>query len=365
MILKELLSNLGIMTSLLFLYTQFTNSSPLEKSSTLPRRLLLGALGGTLSTILMFYSIHLGNTIIDLRHIPIIMLSFYGGAVPALISMVIVVLGRFLIGVNSSSYLAIFLIISISVVSVYFSNKQLSKRIKILIILSISNLIYSVLYSFLIKDITILIVLIPTFWVISYLGGFIAFYIVEYLRSSQELFNRFKSESSTDGLTGLNNVRKFDEMFNSLLEKLGTNNEKLSLLFIDIDFFKKVNDTYGHIEGDLVLKELGVILKNSARTFDIVSRNGGEEFSVILLDCPLNRAIEISELIRNKVERHQFILSTGKKINITISIGLACFDETTKDPTLLIDNADKALYQAKRTGRNKVCVFLESSYNAY
>jgi diguanylate cyclase len=279
--------------------------------------------------------------------------------------MVLVIFGRFLIGINSSSYLAAILIVSISIVSLYFSKKELSKKIKVFVILTISNLIYSVFYSYIIKDVAILILLIPVFLVISYLGGFIAFYILEYLRSSQELFNRFKSESLTDGLTGLNNYRKFDEIYNSLLKSLETNNESLSLLYIDIDFFKKVNDTYGHKEGDLVLKELGDILKNSARSFDIVSRNGGEEFSVILLDCPMKRAVEIGELIRRNVESHLFILSSGKKINITISIGVACFDETTKDPALLIDDADKALYQAKRTGRNKVCVYLHSSNNAF
>lgn len=79
----------------------------------------------------------------------------------------------------------------------------------------------------------------------------------------------------------------------------------------------------------------------------------------------MKRAVEIGELIRRNVESHLFILSSCKKINITISIGLACFDETTKDPALLIDDADKALYQAKRTGRNKVCVYLHSSNNAF
>jgi diguanylate cyclase len=356
MILKELFANLTILTSIIFLYTQLTNDSPLTRRSSLSTRILIGILGGVLSNILMLYSMPLGNTIIDLRHIPSIMLSFYGGAVPALTSMILVIIGRFLIGVNTSSYAAVILIVSITLVALYISNRNLTYKNKIILSLTFSNIIYSIIFIYLIKDFKILISLIPTYWAISYLAGFIGFYIVEYLRNSQELLNRYKTESTIDGLTGLNNVRKFDEVFNNLLDNLELKKEMLSLLYIDIDFFKKINDTYGHKEGDLVLKELGNILKSSSRSFDIVSRNGGEEFTVILLDCPLKRAEEISEHIRTTVENHVFTLSTGKNINITISIGVASFDETTTDPTLLIEDADKALYQAKRTGRNRVCV---------
>jgi diguanylate cyclase len=356
MIIKELFSNLAILTSMIFLYTQFTKSSPLERTSALLRKILLGFLGGLLGNILMQYSIHFGDTIVDLRHIPIIVLSYYGGTIPALISMILVIIGRLFISINTSSYAAIFIIVVITLVSIYFSKTKFSKKVKIVTIISYSNISFSILFSFLITDMKALLLLLPSYWAISYLAGFIAFYMLEYLRNSQELFNRYKSESSTDGLTGLNNVRKFDEVFNSLLNNLEIKKEKLSLLYIDIDFFKKINDTYGHKEGDFVLKELGSILKNSTRSFDIVSRNGGEEFTAILLDCSLDRAVEISELIRTNVESHVFTLHSGAKINITVSVGVACFDETTREAPLLINDADDALYQAKRTGRNRVCV---------
>ena len=354
--IKELFSNLAILSSLIFLYTQFTSTSPLNRTSTLSKKIIVGLFGGLLSNILMLYSMHLGTTIIDLRHIPSIVLSFYGGAVPALVSMILVIIGRFLIGINTSSYAAVIMIVSITFISIYISNRKISKNNKILLILTFSNIIYSVLFVYLIEDIHLLAVLIPTYCVISYLAGFIAFYIIEYLRNIQELFNRYKSESTIDGLTGLNNVRKFDQVFNQILINLETKKEMLSLLYIDIDFFKKINDTYGHKEGDVVLKELSSILINSSRSFDVVSRNGGEEFTVILLDCPLNRAQEIGERIRRAVENHVFTLTSGKEISITISIGIACHNETTADPSLLMEDADEALYHAKRTGRNKVCV---------
>ncbi len=124
---------------------------------------------------------------------------------------------------------------------------------------------------------------------------------------------------------------------------------------VDIDFFKKVNDTYGHIEGDIVLKELGLILSENCRHFDEVSRIGGEEFSVLLPDCAYPRAMQIAERIKDAVKIHTFTLSTGVKIHITISIGVASYPETIQDIEKLMEKADTALYAAKRSGRNRVC----------
>ncbi|WP_254842628.1 GGDEF domain-containing protein [Bacillus sp. MRMR6] len=223
--------------------------------------------------------------------------------------------------------------------------------------LTFSNIVFSSLALVLIKDTDLHGPIIVTYCAISYIAGYMSFYIVHFLRSSQEMFNKYKSESTTDRLTGLNNVRKFDEVYNKLINDLKTNNQSLSLLYIDIDFFKKINDTYGHTEGDEVLKELGSLLLNNTRNFDLVSRNGGEEFTVILLDCRLDRAFEIAEQIRKKIEKHNFTLNSGKEINLTISIGIASYQETTEDSAMLIKDADQALYQAKNTGRNKVVAF--------
>ncbi|WP_330602983.1 GGDEF domain-containing protein [Anaerosolibacter carboniphilus] len=104
----------------------------------------------------------------------------------------------------------------------------------------------------------------------------------------------------------------------------------------------------------MVLKELGKILLKICRNFDIVSRNGGEEFSVMLIDCHPQQAISIAERIRSNVEQNAFILSNGKIISITVSIGIAIYPDTTLDLSRLIKEADNALYKAKQTGRNKV-----------
>ncbi|MFC0416860.1 diguanylate cyclase [Cytobacillus solani] len=355
MMIKDLFTNLAILVSVLFFYSQVSNKYPLQTKSTLKIKILIGVLGGVLSNTLMQYSITVDNTMVDLRHIPTILLAYYGGAIPALISMIMTLVGRFLISASVSSYLAILISVSGTLFALFFSKQNYSKKVKILAIVTFNNLVFSIVFSYLVSSLIIVLKVLPIYWIVSYLSAYLSFYVLAYIRKSQKLFNKYQTESTTDGLTGLNNVRKFEEVFEHLIKDLQTNEQKLALLFIDIDFFKKVNDTYGHSEGDVVLRELGLRLQQSTRTFDIVSRNGGEEFTVLLLDCPLNRANELAERIRKNVEDTPFTLHSGKEIDLTISVGVACYQETTKDPTMLIEDADKALYQAKQSGRNRVC----------
>lgn len=354
MIIKELFSNLAILASLLFLYSQLTNNRPLHRMSSIKRKIIVGIVGGVIGNILMQYSIHIGDSIVDLRHIPIILLAFYGGFIPAYLSMVLIIIGRFLIGVNLASILAMVIMLLVTTGAVVLAKSRITRKTKVILSLTWNNLVFSILYTLVITDTEILMILIPIYWVVSYLGGLAAFYIINYLRSIQLLFEKYKNESTVDGLTGLNNYRKFDAIFNDLLEKVEGKNEKLSLLYIDIDFFKKINDQYGHVQGDQVLKQLSEILQKSTRSFDITSRNGGEEFTVLLLDCPLEKAMNIAENIRKAVEENPFNLSSDT-IHISVSIGVACYNETTSDAKNIIEDADKALYKAKNTGHNKVC----------
>lgn len=136
---------------------------------------------------------------------------------------------------------------------------------------------------------------------------------------------KYEEESSLDYLTGLNNVRHFDAIWNAHISNAREKNEKLSLLMIDIDYFKRINDTYGHSNGDVILKELGTILKKSTRAEDIVSRNGGEEFSVILPNSSHSQAAEIAERIRKEVETHTFSISHSKRFILPFRLGLRHF----------------------------------------
>jgi diguanylate cyclase (GGDEF)-like protein len=159
----------------------------------------------------------------------------------------------------------------------------------------------------------------------------------------------------TDGLTGLYVQRYYkervrDEVFRALEHKL-----PLCLMMIDVDHFKKYNDTYGHLVGDKVLKAVARILKETVRTVDLVARYGGEEFSVLLLKTPWGGAKTVAERIRQRVADQEVV--AGQTVtHITVSIGVSELSPQFKDVEGFIDTADQALYRAKGDGRNCVRV---------
>jgi diguanylate cyclase (GGDEF)-like protein len=163
--------------------------------------------------------------------------------------------------------------------------------------------------------------------------------------------------TTTDKLTGLPNRHCFDERVEVEWHRTDRNKENLSMLMIDIDYFKDYNDTYGHLQGDKALKYTGKIIKNSlTRKVDYVARWGGEEFIVLLSQASYNGTLEIAERIRRNVERAFVLTKSGDKTKLTVSIGAFLCKSPKDDLTIdkFITNADNALYQAKRTGKNKV-----------
>uniref|UniRef100_A0A7C4Y517 GGDEF domain-containing protein n=1 Tax=candidate division WOR-3 bacterium TaxID=2052148 RepID=A0A7C4Y517_UNCW3 len=168
------------------------------------------------------------------------------------------------------------------------------------------------------------------------------------------LYEKEKRRASRDGLTGLYNHRFFQEFLQKQIEKSKRDKKVFSLLFIDIDNFKKFNDRYGHLAGDYVLKEIANVINGSIRSSDIAARYGGEEIAVILPETDDENALRTAEKIRRNIESHSIILNEqNEAINITVSIGTSSYKEGfTKED--LISLADKALYQAKSEGKNRV-----------
>ena len=162
--------------------------------------------------------------------------------------------------------------------------------------------------------------------------------------------------SITDSLTGLLNRRYFQKRLNEELERSKRHNHPLSLIMIDIDDFKPFNDSRGHVAGDSALKAVAKAIRDTVRTIDVVSRYGGEEFSVILPQTDKESSSIIAERIRSEVERislPDLQIPTG---SLTISLGLASYPVDAIDLTGLINSADRALYRAKAMGKNRVCV---------
>ncbi|MFT7414741.1 MAG: two-component system cell cycle response regulator [Methylophagaceae bacterium] len=159
-----------------------------------------------------------------------------------------------------------------------------------------------------------------------------------------------------DPLTGINNRRFFDQRVIEETSLARRNTTPLSCLFIDLDYFKSINDKHGHQAGDIVLKQAAKIFNDIMRTSDILARYGGEEFVILLTNTPLQTAYEIAERIRKTIATNDFIISSTESINMTLSIGIAVLDAGTLIATSqqLIKAADKAVYAAKINGRNQV-----------
>ncbi len=170
------------------------------------------------------------------------------------------------------------------------------------------------------------------------------------------LHRRVENEALSDGLTHLFNHRYFQEHLKTEISRARRNNTPLALLMADIDHFKKINDTYGHRIGDVVLGQVADILKRTVRSEDAVARYGGEEFAIILTGSGRKGAIRMAERLRAAAERVVF-QAEEHGIAISISIGVATYPDDAREPWELIECADRALYGAKKQGRNRVVAY--------
>lgn len=172
--------------------------------------------------------------------------------------------------------------------------------------------------------------------------------------NNAKAYSNVLRESIRDDLTGLHNRRYFNERLMDEVDRAKRYGDNFSLLMIDIDNFKDINDSYGHPVGDTVLVAVGNIFGDKLRKTDLVARYGGEEFAIILFNTGKGKAIEIAENLRAAIAGADF----GKdgKIRVTVSIGISTIGVDSNSFDGLICNADKALYDAKVTGRNRVCV---------
>ena len=177
----------------------------------------------------------------------------------------------------------------------------------------------------------------------------------EVIRKINFMYTQTKQLSITDALTNLYNRRYFETTFKREFARAKRYNSDLSLAVIDIDLFKQINDTYGHLCGDYVLRELSWLMVDNFRQTDMVFRYGGEEFVILLTETPFDTASIPVERLRKAVENNRFKFK-GTELNVTISAGISS-GKDVNDTSEMFDNADKALYMAKEEGRNRVRTF--------
>lgn len=159
---------------------------------------------------------------------------------------------------------------------------------------------------------------------------------------------------TVDGLTEVHNKRYFHEMLEREVSRSSRYENDFTLIFFDIDHFKTINDTFGHLAGDAVLRQLGSIVRHRVRRDDVVARVGGEEFAIVLPEVRVEGGVEVANKLRELVAETDFLFE-GTKIEVTISLGVAHWQPGLERPEDLVRAADDRLYEAKRTGRNKVC----------
>jgi len=184
-------------------------------------------------------------------------------------------------------------------------------------------------------------------------------YFVKLLRlclDKIKLYDELQELSILDSLTKIYNRRHFMFRYKAEFQRAVKYKLNLAFLMIDIDHFKKINDTYGHLVGDAVLREVAIIIRENLREIDFLARFGGEEFSVVLPETDKASAIMAAERISTKVSRER-IMVFDETLSVNISVGVATFPQNTLHPDVLVEVADKALYKAKLSGRNRVCWF--------
>ncbi len=207
------------------------------------------------------------------------------------------------------------------------------------------------------KVLSLIIGIFPIFYKNKKLGIFITIRDMSAEALLQDKYKIKSTQSITDQLTGLYNRHYFEQYLPSILDQMVGEGEEysISVLMIDVDHFKSINDTHGHMAGDIILESVAKKFKEICRKSDIICRYGGEEFLIILPGADLHDSRIVAEKLRKAIENHS-IEFESKKIALTISIGAAQIKVGMEKSEQAIARADRALYQAKETGRNKTLV---------
>ncbi|WP_459965457.1 GGDEF domain-containing protein [Paenibacillus sp. JCM 10914] len=318
-----------------------------------------GLLFGIYGIILMYYSFPIDPRFFaDLRHLAIVVIATYLGWLPSLIAGLLIAIGRMLLfGLSLSSLIAGIGMLLIGIICGTLSRTSWN-RFYMMLIMSTSSMVILLFIMWMnIQDHAKVLNVFTQHLIITVLATMFIYVLTEYINTSNQLFLQMKKNAQTDHLTSLNNLRQFEQLLSERFLEAQHFSERLGVLVVDIDHFKRINDTYGHAAGDVVLQQLSKVLRDYSRSFDEVSRNGGEEFSVLVPEATIEETAAIAERIRAAVEQHVFVLEDGKRLQITVSIGAAVHPDTirSKDAKALLEQADRELYRAKNNGRNQVC----------
>jgi diguanylate cyclase len=318
--------------------------------------LLLGSLCGIFGSLLIIYGVKVSDSVlVDFRCIPILLMGIYISFSSSMITAVIIGLFRITYyGVNSVTLAAFGIAIACGICCGLIGKLKVSIVKKWIFAYFCIVVITGSGFVFLLHDPEVRKNVLLSYMIGLTVITAISYLLMHYIMKSNVTYYHMESAVSMDFLTGLHNLRSFDYGLNSAIRYAKNTGGSVSLLYLDIDRFKLVNDVYGHVSGDYVLRDFGRLLAQESRETDLVSRNGGEEFSVVLAKCDIDTAVRIAERLREKVEQTVFFSEDHQSIRITVSIGVANYPLNADKAEELVLVADKALYAAKQSGRNRV-----------
>lgn len=365
MIIEFFINSCVLITTITILCIFFKDKLLVIRSSiSIQQKLFIGTVGGLLELLLIFFPVYvMPGLSVNFHILPIILSSIYGGTLSAIVTALIVNISAYVIfrtPIIAIVYVLtdLFLIIGITLIL----NMILKRKVRWIYSTLYSLLITSIGNIFFIKNLNLLILFLIIYWINNLLLIYFIYQFTEYLIETFKTYEHLKIEARMDFLTNLNNTRQFNRILNYINASAQGKKEfeYISLIFLDIDHFKEINDKYGHSSGDIVLKNLANILNDTCGDFGIISRNGGEEFSVLLLNYQTTDAIQVAEKIRQNVASYSFHISDKITIHVTVSVGISTYPTTTDTVDNLLNHADIALYEAKNTGRNKVVIYKEN-----
>lgn len=310
--------------------------------------------------ILFYLPIQFGEYFFDLRLIPLIFLALFRGWKVALSVLIIVSIWRFFMGGDGAMPGILFGMVLPTLLTLIIrkvKSKQVN-NIEILLIITICWFISDFPIIFIIPN---GLEIFEDIWMIRYLS-FIGTASIHYIfillaHKNEELKNQLEFSAKHDALTKLLNKNSFIEKVEKELQQ---SNSEQSIAMVDIDFFKPINDTYGHVAGDQVLIQLSAIFNQFQNENVIIGRYGGEEF-IIFQKGTIEEAIKKLEEIQNEIRRYSFQLNANDRVNITVSIGIARLET---DLVQSIKQADKNLYIAKKRGRDRF-IYTDDTFNRF
>jgi diguanylate cyclase len=354
--IKSIVNNFTLLTAFLFfgniLWSKFASRDWIRNPL---KDLMTGLVLGGLGIMLMFYNFPVEETVsVDFREFAIMISVFIGGWVSGLVTVLSIIISEFIFFRNDIANYPLWVggladTVALILSCLIIRRNELSLR-KWLWTLGLTLLMSSAIYHLMFNNQNF--ITLSRFVICYSIVGMFIYIMLKYLQNSAESLRIMHEAANRDFLTGFYNSRAFEVILDQKIASSDRYQRPFSLMIMDIDYFKKVNDTYGHEAGDAVLSQFAEVLRSAFRQRDQISRWGGEEFVAIVENGDSAQARAIAERVRRTVENTVFTLKDGTRLHITVSIGCSTYPDTDRE--LLLEVADNRLYSAKEGGRNQV-----------